>query len=630
MHPRAALPVFFGILGIVFIGWIALFTMVDSDVWWHIRAGQVMWEMKNIITIDPFAYTREGLPYLATHEWLSQLLFALFYGIGGSTSMILLRMICAVGVFAILLSIDRKNLWPNVLLAMAAVIVMRQGLLERPQMISNVFFAMNLVLSLWLMHAGDNRRRKMILGLMIGLQILWVNMHGAEALLSFMLLGCVFVQELVTERRASVLRLLVLGGLGLFIAMFVSPNHYHNFSYIWLLLTDNTASFIKEWSPHPWPEYLWKHGAFWIIAAGSIAWSRRAPVATGLMLLAAGILSRTGSRHEVLFTIAAVGVTFYQLADNRSWEKFVERARQWWHVSAVASLLIIGGLVALDAPARAFLARSNLSGFGSFAPAEGAADFLEKNTLRGRIYNTYAIGGYLLFRRIPVFMDGRNVDYGYDFLSAALDAQSNPATWKKLEAQYGFTVAVLEYTWSNAGVGSIDALDRNPDWALVYLDDWVAVYLKNVPEHRDAITRLRYTLLTPTTFQNDTVLGGVQPAQYPQLQQELLRAVADDARSILPLLTLGQLYASTGHLPEALVAATEASRRAPARFEPYALMGGIFAAEGKWNDAREAFGKAVEFSAGQNVSLNYEKIADVFEKAGDPSGAEKMREKVTK
>ncbi|MBI5794048.1 hypothetical protein HZA87_03105 [Candidatus Uhrbacteria bacterium] len=626
MRIRTLLPITFGFLGLVFIGWIALFTMVDSDVWWHIKAGQVMWQTKNWITVDPFAYTRAGLPYLATHEWLTQLLFAAFYGLGGSTGIIFLRILCTLAVFGILLSIDRKNLWPNVLIAMAAAIAMRQGMLERPQMVSNVFFAVNLVLSFWLMNDIDDRVRKRILGALIGMQIIWVNMHGAEALLSFMLLGCVFFQELADKRRAAVLKLLALGGVGLFLAMFVSPNFHHNFTYVWLLFTDQTADFIKEWSPHPWPAYLLKHGAFWIIAVASIVWSRRSIVGSGLLLLAAGILSRTGSRHEVLFTIAAVGVTFYQLAKNAEWEKILTRAREWWHISALTSLVIVGGLAWIDAPVRAFLAQSNLSGFGSFAPAEGAADFLEANRIQGRIYNTYAVGGYLLFRGIPVFLDGRNVDYGYEFLSEALDAQSNPALWKTLEKKYAFTVAIMEYTWSNADTGSFHHLNSNPDWALVYVDDWVAVYLKNVPENRDAIGRFRYTMLTSTGFENESILENVSPAQYPQLQQELLRAVADDGRSIGPLLTLAELYAMTGHFPEAIVAATEASQRAPARFEPYALLGGILAAEGKWTDAREAYQKAIDFSAGQNVTLNYAKIAEIFERAGDSEGAERMRE----
>lgn len=57
------------------------FKILDRDFWWHITAGEMMWRSGHLIAIEPFAYTREGLPYLATHEWLAQLFlfFALLF-----------------------------------------------------------------------------------------------------------------------------------------------------------------------------------------------------------------------------------------------------------------------------------------------------------------------------------------------------------------------------------------------------------------------------------------------------------------------------------------------------------------------------------------------------------------------
>ncbi len=615
------------IAAVLFIGCVALFKVVDSDIWWHIRAGQVMWETKSLITLDPFAYTRAGLPYLATHEWVSQLVLALAYGIGSDAGIIVLRILCALGVATLVLSIDRKNLWPNALLMMGAAIVMRQGFIERPQMFSNILFAANILIGLLLLNTDDLRRRKRFLITMVGLQILWVNMHGAEALLSFLILGAVFFQEIVGSRRRDVLRLYVLAGLALFAAMFISPNTYHNFSYVWLLFTDRTAEFIKEWSPHPWNQYLIQFGVFWIVAIASIVTSRRHIIATSIILLVTGVLSRMGARHEVLFMIAALAITFYELQGNEKWQTLLEwlRARLW--AAILLTIVLIGMIVWIDASYRAFVWRSNLKGIGHFAPAEGAVDFLERNKIVGNVFNSYAIGNYLMFRKIPVFLDGRNVDYGYEYLKQALDARGSAAALRDLEQQYKFTIAVLESGWTNKGSDEFMFLKDDPTWVLVYVDDWTAVYLKNIPDHRAVIDAFPYKLLTPQGLRRESLMAEVPQDQWPALQTELLRAIKEDTHGIDALVRMGQLAATAGQFDPAIVALDEAMRRAPGRYEPFALAAAVHAAKQEWAEAGALYEAAIARTTYLPIELNYEKVADVFEQAGDVGKAEKYRKK---
>lgn len=628
-----------------FLTSIALFKVVDSDVWWHIKAGQLMWDMKGLIETDPFAYTRAGQPYLATHEWLTQLIFAGAYGIGGAAGIVWLRILCLLAIGAILLSTDRKNIWPNALLLIAGAIVMRQGLLERPQMLSNVIFAGVVWIGLRLLDEAPNSPRsrtpgRVLLVGLLGLQILWVNIHGAAAILTFIVPGVLFVQrlsDLLTGRasRGEVsprwgidrnLLSIILLGIALLLAMFVSPNLHHNFTYLWLLLTDNTATFIKEWAPHPWPQYLRLHGAFWAIAFASLLCTRRHTIAVGLLLLLPGVLSRMGSRHEVLFTIAALACTFYELKHNETWQQFLERARERWIASALASIVILAGLWYTDEYYQVFVRRNNLRGFGAFAPAEGAAEFMLREGLgTEKIYNTYAVGGYLLFRGIPVFMDGRNVDYGYDYLNEALEARHRPVILRRLEERYGFTTLVIEHGWTNRGSTEFTFLKEDPLWALVFLDDWAAVYVKRTPEHQSLIARREYRLLTPHAFTDGSILTEVPTAQWQELQQELLRVIAPDPRGIFGLLRLAELAASTGAFEPAMTAIAEVIRRAPERYEPYALAARITAAQEEWAQAGAYYEQAITRTRGLDLTLNYAQIADVFERAGEAGKAEKYR-----
>lgn len=57
-------------------------TPADADLWWHLRAGQVMWEQKSILLNDVFSYTRAGAPWVNAF-WLSEILLYGLYSLGG-------------------------------------------------------------------------------------------------------------------------------------------------------------------------------------------------------------------------------------------------------------------------------------------------------------------------------------------------------------------------------------------------------------------------------------------------------------------------------------------------------------------------------------------------------------------
>ena len=69
----------------VFVGVLALglFTMagrgvIDPDVWWHLRTGQLMMQNHALFHTDPYSFTRFGEPWV-NHECLSQILLFNLY-----------------------------------------------------------------------------------------------------------------------------------------------------------------------------------------------------------------------------------------------------------------------------------------------------------------------------------------------------------------------------------------------------------------------------------------------------------------------------------------------------------------------------------------------------------------------
>ena len=72
---------------LVAILFVAIFAMAvrqpaDTDTWWHLKSGQLMWESGQILRADPFSHTVQGQPWI-NHGWLVQiLLWPLYQALG--------------------------------------------------------------------------------------------------------------------------------------------------------------------------------------------------------------------------------------------------------------------------------------------------------------------------------------------------------------------------------------------------------------------------------------------------------------------------------------------------------------------------------------------------------------------
>ena len=49
--------------------------LFDSDVWWHVRAGQWIWASGRVPASDPFTFASADRPWIDLH-WLFQLMLA--------------------------------------------------------------------------------------------------------------------------------------------------------------------------------------------------------------------------------------------------------------------------------------------------------------------------------------------------------------------------------------------------------------------------------------------------------------------------------------------------------------------------------------------------------------------------
>ena len=109
-----------------------------------------------------------------------------------------------------------------------------------------------------------------------------------------------------------------------------------------------------------------------------------------------------------------------------------------------------------------------------FAPA-AALDHAMKANVSGPVFNDYDFGGYLIFRGVPTFIDGRMLPFGKEFALNYFHATAlgEGDELDRLADRY-------KVTWTLLRPKSAAALhfDYSPEWRRIYADDVAVVHVR--------------------------------------------------------------------------------------------------------------------------------------------------------
>jgi hypothetical protein len=147
----------------------------DTDLWGHVRFGQIMLRTGHLIRNDNFSYTAAGRLWI-NHEWLAEVVMALFYNAMGVVGLKLMKFLCAGAIVLLLaagLAETGAAMAAQFIALAAAAIALVQQMQLRPQLFDYVFFA-----GLIAMLARESYRRRAPLWLALPMLARWVNLHG--------------------------------------------------------------------------------------------------------------------------------------------------------------------------------------------------------------------------------------------------------------------------------------------------------------------------------------------------------------------------------------------------------------------------------------------------------------------
>jgi hypothetical protein len=446
----------------------------DPDTYLHIAAGRWMLAHHALPLHDPFSHSMPGAAWVCG-EWLAELALAASYRLGGWGGVIVLTAACGAAALALLAHFLLRRLppLPALVAVAAAAELLEPHMLARPHILA---LPLLVLWSALLLAARDAGRGPPFAALPV--MTLWANLHGSFlfglALAAF--LGCEAVlRPGAPTRRAEALRW---GGftLAATVAALLTPHGLVGvLQPVRLMLMPALQSSFGEWLGPNFQQSpdleLWLLGAVFVGFTTGV----RLPAMRLVLLLGLIHLMLQHVRHADL--LATVGPLAIAAPLGRRLAGLLPSSRSglggWFarlaQPAALPAALLM--LVLAAAPAMPLVVDPLARGDDAVTPAAALAG-AQAMGLTGPVLNSEAFGGYLAFRGVPDFIDGRIEMYGNDFLARDLAAErGDRAALLRLLARYQIAWALVQRHSAEAA-----ALRDLPGWRRVYADDDAVVY----------------------------------------------------------------------------------------------------------------------------------------------------------
>lgn len=452
---------------------------LDPDLWWHLRTGQYIWEMRSIPRQDVFSYTASQHPWI-THEWLSELAMYGLYSLSGMAGLIVAFALVIASAWWLVYRRCMGRPYLAAFLVLLGAIASAVAWGARPQMLS-------LLLASAFLYVLDEYRHgeKDRLWLLPPLTVLWVNLHSGY-MMGLALIGIYVAGDVVARlvglaggrtMEAGRIRRLIWVGIICLAASLLNPNGYHMWLYPFGTLGSGAMqAYIQEWFSPDFHRIAYQpFAALILLEVLAFALSRRTVDVVDVVLSAgltwAALLS---ARHIPLFAVAVCPIVARHLTgclEDRGWTGFLRSDREVSGKLTAINWLILAVVLVGCGTRVAHVLEGNAEAVARTYPVE-AVSYLEREGVGDRIYNSYSWGGYLIWRGHKVFIDGRADVYGDRFIAEYLKAQQLGRDWREPLEKHGVDSILVQ-----RGVPMATMLEESGEWKQVYADEVAEVFV---------------------------------------------------------------------------------------------------------------------------------------------------------
>lgn len=517
--------------------------IIDLDLWWHMRLGEVLLAGEPDASVDIFSHTHAGTPW----PWKDAggaILFHLLWRAGGPVAIIVFKALCLATLAWLLwrwLAHERRvpaSLAVVVLVATLDAIAFR--FTERAASVSLVI----LVAVLLLVERDRNGKRG--LAWVVPLVIFNANLHRAALLLPVVLgayaASCILEAWLGRDRPwRRPLVVAVASGLGLLL----TPYGLEIVTTTWRLMGEHSP-LITEWAPVSvalvWALTPASFATMGLTFVGTLLGAlRRRPWSSWDLLLGAMAfgLGLGSMRHLPILALLGAGPAASGLATlRRAWT-----GRLSGLIALAASTILLASTLArpVALPGSA-LAPAHFPERG-VAFVQALPDQLHP---RGELFNEFGYGGFLLFHLWPrhrVYIDGRtDLVYPASFVERYDQALHQPEVLAQEVERFGIEWVFID----NLPMDQRRIhLDLDPAWTLVHASRRALIYVRAAGPNRALAEAHGYRWL----YAHDLV-GSIHRAaargHADDALAELRRMLDEDPNNLYALAALAQVAPPPG------------------------------------------------------------------------------------
>jgi hypothetical protein len=477
------LPRFIALSGLLAAMTTAHPQVLDPDFWWHLRNGLTLLATNALIHVNPYAFMAVGHHWIM-QEWVSELWMGAVSSISGRMGIVIVYEFITLALL-LLIWLRARELGPAHGLTLGIGIVVAAVVAypifgPRSQMDSYMLTALVLLIA-----ERQLRRGGHIAWVLPPLFLVWSNLHAGFILGLILLLAilaaeaiCILAGRRSGSDRRQIGQLALATGCSV-AACLINPNGVAIVAYPFETQF-NTAqqALIEEWqSPNFHVGVLVPLLIFILTLAVLLVRYRSVSLRDGVVLTLCLFLTLQSVRNSV-FLVAASAPVWINLA-----ERFRQDLAQRWHLrlrsrqplpvllTEVLMLAFLVAVLTVQVDAGGSPSLTSASYVNAFPVC--AARWLKSGPSHLRIFNQYGDGGFLAYTvpRDKVFIFGDAALMGAPLLERYASIIDLSPNWLASLNASPSQVVVFE-----RGSAFPDALQREPDWRLVYRDQRVEAF----------------------------------------------------------------------------------------------------------------------------------------------------------
>ncbi len=412
-------------------------------------------------------------------EWLSQIILFFSYELMGWHGVILTTALVLALTFALMFFLLARKLRATIALGVTTVSFLFASIhfMARPHLLSYP------IVVIWvysLATACDENRRPSLW--LLPLMTLWANLHGAFTL------GLVFAAgfgfEAAVRAHAAIRRRVVTAWLLFWFSALaagcITPIGYHG-----MLETYNVLNLgpilqnIGEWRPLNAGDDYAHEAILLMLLALALIFGVKIGFPRALLVL--GIL-HFGLKHVRGLPMVALSWPFLLASSLQSQFAFLRPTVDSWPLfgarkpgSLPAIIGVAGTIIIIVALGAAYPRVRPVINYSPSVSPKAAVDYFLQQNISGPVLNDYNFGGYLIFRGIKTFIDGRVLPFGRRFANDYFEARNiqNLAKLDEMADTYNVTWTLLRLDTTVTYY-----FDHSPRWRRLYADDIAVIHVR--------------------------------------------------------------------------------------------------------------------------------------------------------